>query len=288
MAIRTRSYADVNWEAHAKAIGKHRLRRAHIVKLAHDLLPTNKIRHRDDPTIAAECPQCREAVEDRDHILRCPHEWRARWREKFLSGLAEQSTKLETAPSLEDSLVEGIARWFEGAEWTPEDLVEATDVEKAQCALGWRQIFNGRMTKGWAAEQDHFCKAEGRWGTSRNGRVRTTSILTHIWTEWFDLWDHRNGLVHGHDAATRALARRAEIERKIQDLYQKRGELVPCDRDLLYDSVQEHLDNATTTQLVNWYNTHWPVFRARFAESKWGAINGVAAISTYFQRGSRR
>ena len=102
-----------------------------------------------------------------------------------------------------------------------------------------------------------------------------------------DLWDQRNTLVHRHDKETTAQVRRRDIERKIRVRYVWKGELVPYNRDLLYRTVGRHLENATTTNLVNWYNTNWPVFRASFAESKRQAIAGVATISMFLQRRSK-
>ena len=57
---------------------------------------------------------------------------------------------------------------------------------------------------------------------------------------------------------------------------------MPCNRDLLYNTVGEHFAGGTTAKLVNWYNTHWLVIRASFEESKRRAITGVRSIATYF------
>ena len=278
----TQQYDQVHWVAHEKVINRHKMRRTHVVKLVHDILPTNKIRHRDDPTIAATCPLCGGGVEDRDHILRCPHPERAAWREQFLVGLEKRFTELETDAEVAEGLLNGLYHWFQCDEWTQEELDAVTEAERAQHGLGWRQIFNGRMAKAWAEAQDDFYRGEGRWSTSRNGRVWTVSVLSHVWEGWFELWDNRNALVHGNDKASRALAQRAAIERRIAALYERRGEMLPCDRDLLYGTVEEHLEGTTTARLVNWYNTHWPVFRASFEESKRRAITGVRSIATYF------
>ena len=212
-------YEQVHWVAHEKVINRHKMRRTHVVKLIHDILPTNKIRHRDDPTIAATCPLCSGGVEDRDHILRCPHPERVAWRDQFLVGLEKRCTELETDAGVEEGLLNGLYHWFQCDKWTPAELDAATAAERAQHELGWRQIFNGRMATAWADVQDCFCRNEGRWGTSRNGRVWTVSILSHIWEEWFKLWDSRNALVHRNDRASRALAQQVDIERCIEALY---------------------------------------------------------------------
>ena len=112
--------------------------------------------------------------------------------------------------------------------------------------------------------------------------MRTVSILSHMWEGWFKLWDCRNALVHGNDKESRVRARWEVIERHIEALYERLGEMLPSDRDLLCNTVGEHLERATTAKLVNWYNTPWPVFRASFEESKRRAITSVCSIATYF------
>lgn len=121
-----------------------------MAKLIHDILPTNTIRRCDDPTIVATCPQYSRGVEDRDHILRCPHREHEAWRVQFLVGLEKRYTELETAPDVEDGLLNGLYHWFQGEECRPEELDKATAAEPAQHELGWWKIFDGRMTTEWS------------------------------------------------------------------------------------------------------------------------------------------
>ena len=113
----------------------------------------------------------------------------------------------------------------------------------------------------------------------------TFNVLNHVWEAWFLIWEARNAKVHGVDAASRAAAARGKIERRVRALYARKLELMPRDRDLLYDTVDEHLERSTTTQLTNWYNTYSPVFVASFRESASRAVRGVRSIATYFTRG---
>ena len=133
-------------------------------------------------------------------------------------GLEKRCTELETAASVEDGLLNSLYHRFRSKEWATEELDNATAAKQAQHKLGWRQIFNGQIATAWADAQDGFYRDEGRWGTSKNGRVRTVSILSHIWEEWFKLWDCRNALVHGSDKESRARVQREVIERRIEAL----------------------------------------------------------------------
>jgi hypothetical protein len=81
-------FDSVNWDALQIAIKKNNKRRIHVTKLIHDLLPTNKTLHCHNPT-AQQCPQCRACPqEDRDHIMRCDNDQRARWRAETLASNA--------------------------------------------------------------------------------------------------------------------------------------------------------------------------------------------------------
>ena len=74
----------VDWEAHSQALSRNQQKRVHLIKLVHDILPTNHITHHYIQGREPNCPSCSCEREDRDHVYQCPHEERASWRRKFL------------------------------------------------------------------------------------------------------------------------------------------------------------------------------------------------------------
>jgi hypothetical protein len=70
---------SINWEAHKKAIKTTSLPKVHVVKLVHNIIPTNKQVYRQDKN-RQSCPLCKTEPEIRDHIQKCNHISRQEWR----------------------------------------------------------------------------------------------------------------------------------------------------------------------------------------------------------------
>jgi hypothetical protein len=99
--------SHINWTAHGRAINHRIIPRSHCCKLIHDILSTNSIVSQYDDHRTAYCPQCQSIDEDWDHILRCPHSDRMKWRTSFLINLRKRCETLKTRPYLQDILISG-------------------------------------------------------------------------------------------------------------------------------------------------------------------------------------
>ncbi len=152
------TFHSVDWEAQRIASNRRYGERVHIVKLCHDILPTGKMVNRYDKLTPHECIHCQSPYEDRDHILRCEHSTRKAWRDKFITDLMARCESLKTRPILQDILIHGLKRWFRFETDLPVTgyPLITHDLINAQNAIGWRQIFNGRMCTDWADLQ-------GKW-----------------------------------------------------------------------------------------------------------------------------
>jgi hypothetical protein len=116
--IKTRNKWDestfqlVDWEAHSHVIKRNARQRIHITKLVHDLVPTNKLVHRDHPK-AQRCVACQAGeVEDRDHVLRCGHSGRGQWRDQFIASLTAKGVSIRSDPIMLRILIDGLHQNF--------------------------------------------------------------------------------------------------------------------------------------------------------------------------------
>jgi hypothetical protein len=105
---------SIDWNAHGKALHRGNVNRVRLTKLIHDILPTNSLIYKfvDDRTCC--CPSCPSDNEDRDHIIRCSHPERSRWRKSFLVDLRKTTDRNSTKPYLKTILLDGISEWFAG------------------------------------------------------------------------------------------------------------------------------------------------------------------------------
>jgi hypothetical protein len=105
---------SVDWAAHGNALQRGIHNRVRLTKLVHDLLPTNHFVHQFIEGRKSTCPSCTSDHEDRDHVLRCKHPARKRWRTQFLVNLRKITDTQDTKPYLQTILLDGLSEWLEG------------------------------------------------------------------------------------------------------------------------------------------------------------------------------
>jgi hypothetical protein len=272
----------IDWTAHEKAIHRYLHRRVHLTKLIHDILPTNDNVGTWKENRTEKCPSCSHPVEDRDHVLRCPHPARQEWRRKFILSIRKTCDRLQTRPNLRDILITGLEAWLND---TPASYDKFPSSYNAlihqQTQIGWRQLFNGRISKDWSRLQDEYLYREGLHNEKTSGLLWATSILTSIWDEWHLVWTIRNEVIHGHDTISRQRIQRSNVETAIRAIYEDRDLLLPADQDHLFDDVQTHLEKSTHS-LQNWFNTYQGLFTDSISKAKRRALDGVRSIRSYF------
>ena len=102
---------NVNWKAHGASPRKQIKRKTHFTKLVNRILAPGKNVHRRDP-LRYQCPVCHNAVEDWNHILKCPHESREVLRAKVVLKMEETSKLLRTKPLLKQVLCDALTGWL--------------------------------------------------------------------------------------------------------------------------------------------------------------------------------
>ena len=279
---------SINWQAHGSAIRKQLPRRLHYVKFVHDILPTHSRKNRLDNG-KRTCPCCQHHHEDRDHILRCPAPERNQWRQKLLKKLSEVCTKQHTYEPLKKLLIDAVRLWlYPGQE--PHDEPQGEEYADelhslidTQARIGWRQLFNGRFCKQWCDLQNvHLNHIRQYLPTKNNsGHKWQIAIITVIWEEWHDLWNMRNADVHGNDAASKAIAAKREVSRRLAMIYEKRNHMEPSAQELLFPDIRTHLEQPPWV-IQNWITINGPVFVASLRSVKSKAIQNVRSIRSYF------
>ena len=279
---------SINWQAHGSSLRKQLPRRLHYVKLVHDILPTHSRKNRIDKGHRT-CPCCQSPKEDRDHILRCPDPERQQWRQTLIKKISETCRKQHTYAPLQKLLLDAVTQWlYPGQE--PHDEPQCANYAdelqpliEAQTRIGWRQLFNGRFCKQWSEIQNvHLNHIRQHLPTKNNtGHKWQVAIITVIWEEWHDLWKMRNADVHGKDEATRAIAEKREVSRRLSMIYEKRNHMEPSAQALLFPDIRTHLEQPPWV-IQNWITINGPVFVASLRNVKTRAIQNVRSIRSYF------
>ncbi len=163
--------------------------------------------------------------------------------------------------------------------------VELYPLLATQNSIGWRQLFNGRFSQQWAADlqNNHLFRNRHHLPTKNpTGHKWQVTIITVIWEQWYALWKMRNEDVHGKDEATRIIAERREVTRRLTAIYDQRQHMEPSAQSLLYPDIRNHLEQPPWV-IQNWININGPVFMnsLRTVKTK-KAIQNVTSIRMYF------
>jgi hypothetical protein len=153
---------------------------------------------------------------------------------------------------------------------------------RQQTQIGWRQLFNGRLSTEWSRLQDEYLYQQGLHNKKTTGLLWATTILSKIWEEWTSIWNIRNQVIHGHDQTSRLNIQRLEAETELRAIYDERELLLPADQDHLFDDVNTHLAYSTNS-IRNWLNTYQGLFTDSISKAKKRVLDGVCSIRSYFQ-----
>ena len=87
------------------------------------------------------------------------------------------------------------------------------DATASQDRVGWGSMLEGLVTKRWSEVQQRFYE----WiGVRRTGKRWLTSVIQKLWDVAWDMWDHRNKVLHECDTGLERSQRRADITAQFQ------------------------------------------------------------------------
>ena len=257
------TFNDVNWEAMRLALRRLRAHRTTLLKHINNISPVGKLVHIYDPKYPESCPSCEEPIETRDHLYACSGAQRLEWRQAFYQSLAKNLVELKTYDPLRELLVRALKAMIEGED--VETIVVPEGLEAlaaAQSAIGWKELFKGRLSNQWAKyQQQHL----GRFDRKKNGQTWTIKVAQTILEGWLDLWKSRNADRHGRDAQTRAQVQREQALRELELLYGYR-DLVLARHEWILAAPLDHRKNLKTSQLRAFINNYKPILEESYNE----------------------
>ena len=140
------------------------------------------------------CPRCFEEIEDKLHVLQCPHfsaheEW-----DRLVEVLQEWMLKIDTHPSLRVGISQVLWNYYDGQ--TDRETYISTLISgevrrcfQSQARLGWTQFLQGFLVTDWANTQQAYYKSKG---SRRTGRRWAVNLSKQLWRIIFGMWNHRN------------------------------------------------------------------------------------------------
>ena len=211
----------IDWKAIGDALSALPKHGQHFVsKHTAGICGVGKWMHRWKEWPTAQCPRC-GTTEDASHVLLCQgSEATVVW-DKAMQSLQVWMTSVHTDPDISKAIVAGLQHWRNG---TDNDIPTEGSTQYAlaqQTDIGWGNLLEGWISSEWAiAQQTYYDSIHSR----RSGTRWASSLLRRIWMISWEMWDHRNTVLHQQENVVSNI-HESLLHRKIQRMHSKLGQL---------------------------------------------------------------
>ena len=100
---------------------------------------------------------------------------------------------------------------------------------------------------------------EKRLATDPTQTIRGSSWDTnwqhYVWNEWYDLWKHRNSLIHEGPKDKTRNPTRENIVKHVEHLYEQAKEVGGHQHHIFANDSSSHIRTSNNNQLQNWIHT---------------------------------
>ena len=186
-----------------------------------------------------KCPLC-GLPEDAAHVPLCPDQRAAELWDDKITDLDDWLTERSTSPPIQEAILDTLRCWHTGvapSNTTPISIVTAV---VAQRRIGPRGLFEGLLAKEWAILQDQHYRSLPK--ERRSGSRWASLLIEQLWIMGFNLWEHRNQIMHSPDSV-HAKEEMAAANTRIHEEYGKGSDDLPREAQHLFRfSLQRRLD----------------------------------------------
>jgi hypothetical protein len=278
---------SVDWASHRTSIMTYKGSTTFLVKFLHDLLPVGKrVQQYDQEKYTSKCPSCDEEMEDTKHLLLCQDQERKKWQSELRQSVIQHSNKVGSDIELIAILDTALSTFFEQKEFPREEFdPKFTALIESQEAIGWDQVLYGRFSELWCEFQSqHLSDQEIPETNSNSGQFWIRGIVHIMWEHVHKNWIQRNEAKHGKDAETRRAAKLVEMNKKLQNLYEKKRECLPSDQQrIFYRTLEEHKrQKPEPKDQASWIQIYEPVIVASIIQRQQNKARGLAMIDDFF------
>lgn len=164
----------------------------------------------------SNCPRCGHEEETTEHVLKCPggdEVW-----QKAIKSLETWMEDHLTAKPLRKAICQRLEEWRSSTITTfrsRDENVEAAIME--QDAIGWQNFLEGRVSKKIQHAQQLHLDA---LSTRRTGERWLAALIVKMWEVSWDLWDHRNGILHNNENSVKYAKQKREVELEFEEGYE--------------------------------------------------------------------
>jgi Reverse transcriptase (RNA-dependent DNA polymerase) len=240
---------SIQWDAVNQAMkSSPRATRVFIAKHTVGMCGVGKFMHRWKQRHSPNCPRCGE-FEDAPHVWLCRgSDSDAIWQKSMVS-LAEWMESVQTDPDVQEAILSKLSKWRTGSDddgMVPFQLQPAIE---QQNDIGWSNFIEGWVSFEWElVQQSYYDLIQSR----RSGLRWLSSLITKLWQTAWDLWEHRNGVLHKQENMVSAEAM-SRLNRRIRYLYIRTASLsIPHPDKYLFTVTLQQLLSKDVTYKKAW------------------------------------
>jgi hypothetical protein len=101
--------------------------------------------------------------------------------------------QLLTPRSVTNTIIEGLNGWREGIDTKFNARTSVGMLGTLQTEMGWKHFFEGRLHHRW---REHMTTHYKNTGERKSGKRWISALIRKLWEIAWDLWEHRNGVLH--------------------------------------------------------------------------------------------
>ena len=255
------TFDDIDWESFRRAMNGMDKNRVTLTKHVNNYIPTGTRLHREDPKYPKGCPTCDAEEETAPHLVRCPN--RAKWKNDCVQAVHKHfdkdDGKWDCPLELRELLLEGLRSVMDDRDPSTINYSPAVaHVYESQTAIGWEELFRGRLSTSWRNYQSEFLgdKADKKI----NGQTWSAGVAKLLLQQWLKLWLDRNGDRHGRDYQSQKEAERRQAIREVEQLYEYRGTVREIHNWILATPLEQHTQKKTYV-LRAWISSFGPILK---------------------------
>jgi hypothetical protein len=149
--------------------------------------------------------------EDATHVWKCRGSGSDEVWDKAMANFKHELVKAFTLPDLAEVMCDRLTSWRNDVEPSTQasSFLGLRATIDAQDRVGWQAMLEGLPVHGWAEVQHRYLVWRKK---RRTGKRWLASIIQKLWDVAWDLWDHRNRILHDTDTNLAAQQQRREIE----------------------------------------------------------------------------
>ena len=255
-------WTTIDWTAHSAALSTirapGRLTRMH--KFLASKLPVGAVTKHYNPDNDGKCPSCHDIrTEPENHVFRCSAPDRQTHRREVFATFEIALRKIRTSPPLHNFILHALHRWVLTGR---NDFQTTTKAFRAltisQAAIGWDQMFRGRITTRFALIQEAYHRQQDHDIQKATGAIWSKRFILLLWDAFESIWAFRNLQLHPDDPVGSAALRLKNLQTRVNTAYESVPALSPADLQYFPIDQAAFLQSHHLT-LTNWLSQVEPL-----------------------------